>query len=96
MRLFEQGEPEAGREFLSAWLKTHEQASFLHGHLCWHVALTAIEAGDPDAALAIYQRQIRPAGSPYPPLNVLTDTAPRCCGGCRWPARRGWSRIGAK
>ncbi|WP_249779526.1 tetratricopeptide repeat protein [Bradyrhizobium sediminis] len=73
--LFEQGEPETGRAFLSSWLKTHEQASFLHGHLCWHVALTAIEAGDPDAALDIYRRQIRPAGSPYPPLNVLTDTA---------------------
>lgn len=73
--LFEQGEPETGREFLSSWLKTHERASFLHGHLCWHVALTAIEAGDPDTALAIYQRQIRPSGSPYPPLNVLTDTA---------------------
>jgi hypothetical protein len=73
--LFEQGEPETGREFLSSWLKTHERASFLHGHLCWHVALTAIEAGDPDAALDIYQRQIRPSGSPYPPLNVLSDTA---------------------
>ncbi len=73
--LFEQGEPEAGREFLSDWLKRHEQASFLHGHLCWHLALTAIEAGDPDTALAIYERQIRPSGSPYPPLNVLTDTA---------------------
>jgi len=52
--LFEQGEAETGREFLSSWLKTHERGSFLHGHLCWHVALTAIEAGDPDAALEIY------------------------------------------
>ena len=73
--LFEQGEAETGREFLSSWLKTHEQASFLHGHLCWHVALTAIEAGDPGTALDIYERQIRPSGSPYPPLNVFTDTA---------------------
>ena len=73
--LFEQGEGKTSREFLASWLKTHERASFLHGHLCWHVALTAIEAGDPDAALDIYQRQIRPAGSPYPPLNVLTDSA---------------------
>jgi tetratricopeptide (TPR) repeat protein len=73
--LFELGEPDTGREFLGSWLNTHERASFLHGHLCWHVALTAIEAGDPDAALDIYERQIRPAGSPYPPLNVLTDSA---------------------
>ena len=73
--LFEQGEPETGRAFLSSWLKTHEQASFLHGHLCWHVALTAIEAGDTDGALQIYQQQIRPQDSRYPPLNVLTDRA---------------------
>lgn len=72
--LFEQGEGETGREFLCSWLKTHEQASFLHGHLSWHVALTALEAGDPDGALAIYERQIRPQGSPYPPLNVFTDS----------------------
>jgi Tfp pilus assembly protein PilF len=73
--LFEQGEGEAGRAFLSSWLQTHERASFLHGHLCWHVALTALEAGDADGALAIYQRQIKPTGSPYPPLNVFTDCA---------------------
>jgi Tfp pilus assembly protein PilF len=73
--LFEQGEPESGREFLAAWLNSHERASFLHGHLCWHLALAAIETGDPDTALAIYESQIRPTGSPYPPLNVLTDSA---------------------
>lgn len=73
--LFEQGEPETSREFLASWLKTHERASFLHGHLCWHVALTAIEAGDTDGALDIYQRQIRPRDSGYPPLNVFTDCA---------------------
>ena len=73
--LFEQGEPEESGAFLSSWLKTHDRASFLHGHLSWHLALAAIETGDPDTALAIYQRQIRPTGSPYPPLNVLTDSA---------------------
>src|SRR6202043_164806 len=30
--LFELGEPESGRAFLSSWLNRHEQASFLHGH----------------------------------------------------------------
>ena len=73
--LFEQGEPEAGGAFLSSWLKRHEKASFLHGHLCWHLALAAIETGNADTALAIYERQIRPPDSPYPPLNVLTDSA---------------------
>ena len=65
----------AGRAFLSGWLPAHEQASFLHGHLSWHVALTALEAGDLDGALGIYRQHIRPSGSRYPPLNVFTDCA---------------------
>ena len=64
MRMFEQGDMEAGRTFLSPWLPAHDRQSFLHGHLCWHVALTALDAGDPDGALAIYEQQIKPAGSP--------------------------------
>ena len=73
--LFEQGDAAAGRAFLSGWLPAHQGASFLHGHLCWHIALTALEAGDPDGALAIYEQQIKPAGRRYPPLNIFTDTA---------------------
>jgi tetratricopeptide (TPR) repeat protein len=73
--LFEQGDTVAGRTFLSGWLPAHERASYLHGHLSWHVALTALDAGDVDGALEIYERQIRPSGSRYPPLNVFTDCA---------------------
>jgi len=72
---FEQGDLAEGRTFLSSWLQAHDRASFLHGHLSWHVALAALEAGDLDGALAIYQQHIRPAGAPYPPLNVFTDCA---------------------
>jgi tetratricopeptide (TPR) repeat protein len=73
--LFEQGDTVAGRTFLSGWLPAHERASYLHGHLSWHVALTALDAGDMDGALEIYEQQIRPSGSRYPPLNVFTDCA---------------------
>jgi hypothetical protein len=73
--LFEQGDPAAGRTFLSGWLPAHEHASFLHCHLSWHVALTALEAGDLDGALGIYQQNIRPSGRRYPPMNVFTDCA---------------------
>lgn len=73
--LFEQGDAAAGRGFLSGWLPAHERASFLHGHLSWHVALTAIESGDLDGALEIYRQHIRPRDSGYPPLNVFTDGA---------------------
>lgn len=71
--MFEQGDMEAGRSFLSQWMPAHDRQSFLHGHLAWHVALTALDAGDLDGALAIYERHIKPAGRPYPPLNIFTD-----------------------
>jgi len=73
--LFEQGDTAAGRRLLSGWLPAHERASFLHGHLSWHVALSALDAGDLDGALGIYEQHIRPPNSPYPPLNVFTDAA---------------------
>jgi hypothetical protein len=71
--MFEQGEMETGRTFLSQWMPAHDRQSFLHGHLAWHVALTMLDAGDTDGALAIYEQQIKPAGRPYPPLNIFTD-----------------------
>lgn len=71
--LFEQGDAAGGRQFLSNWLPAHEGASFLHAHLWWHTALTAIEAGDLDGALDIYRQHFTPPDSRYPPLNVFTD-----------------------
>jgi hypothetical protein len=47
----------------------------LHGHLSWHIALTALEAGDLDGALKIYEQHIRPSDSRYPPMIVFTDSA---------------------
>jgi tetratricopeptide (TPR) repeat protein len=73
--LFEQGEAATGRTFLSDWLPAHDRASFLHGHLSWHIALAALEAGDLDGALNIYEQHIRPSDSWYPPMIVLTDSA---------------------
>ncbi|MBR1143231.1 tetratricopeptide repeat protein [Bradyrhizobium sp. AUGA SZCCT0431] len=73
--MFEQGDLAAGRQFLSAWLPAHDRKSFLHGHLWWHISLTALDEGDLEGALAIYERQIKPADRPYPPLNIFTDGA---------------------
>jgi hypothetical protein len=73
--MFEQGDMAAGREFLSHWMPAHDRQSFLHGHLAWHVALTLLDGGDLDGALAIYQQHIKPADRPYPPLNIFTDGA---------------------
>lgn len=73
--LFEQGEAAAGRAFLSGWLPAHQRASFLHGHMSWHVALIALESGDLDGALEIYNQHIKPSDFPYLPMNVFTDSA---------------------
>ena len=73
--MFEQGDMEAGRQFLAQWMPAHDRQSFLHGHLAWHIALTALDSGDPAGALAIYEQHIKPAGRPYPPLNIFTDGA---------------------
>jgi tetratricopeptide (TPR) repeat protein len=73
--MFEQGDMAAGQKFLSQWLPVHDRKSFLHGHLWWHTALTALDDGDLDTALAIYEQHIKPAGRPYPPLNIFTDGA---------------------
>ncbi len=71
--MFEQGDMAEGQKFLAQWLPAHDRLSFLHGHLWWHLALTRLDAGDLDGALAIYQQQIKPADRPYPPLNIFTD-----------------------
>src|SRR6266852_4248979 len=73
--LFEQGDAATGRTFLSDCLPAHDRASFLHGHLSWHIALTALEAGDLDGALKIYEQHIRPPDSRNPPMIVFTDSA---------------------
>jgi tetratricopeptide (TPR) repeat protein len=73
--MFEQGDMKAAQTFLSQWLPAHDRLSFLHGHLWWHLALAALDAGDLDGALAIYERHIKPADRPYPPLNIFTDGA---------------------
>jgi len=73
--MFEQGDMAVGRKFLAQWMPAHDRKSFLHGHLAWHVALTNLDEGDLDGALAIYEQHIKPAGRPYPPLNIFTDGA---------------------
>src|SRR5215207_176715 len=73
--MFEQGDMAVGRKFLAQWMPAHDRKSFLHGHLAWHVALTHLDEGDLDGALDIYEAQIKPAGRPYPPLNIFTDGA---------------------
>jgi hypothetical protein len=72
---FEQGDAASGGKFLSGWLPAHDRASFLNGHLTWHLALLVLETDDCQGALKIYQEQIRPSVSDAPLINVVTDGA---------------------
>jgi len=55
---YESGDVEAGRRFLSSWLPTYPRAGFFHGHLKWHQALFAIQAGDWAQARRLYEDDI--------------------------------------
>lgn len=73
--LFEQGEFDACRSFMDDWLPGYDASGILNGHLCWHLALGALDQGDTAGALGIYEQRIRPAKSLAAPLNRLTDAA---------------------
>lgn len=73
--LVEQGDGVAGATSLDAWLPCYDRAGALHGHLSWHRALLALDAGDTQRALAIYVDAIAPDVAKSPPLNVYTDAA---------------------
>ena len=47
---FERGDDRRGRDELAAWLGAHS-AGMADGHLRWHVAVSEIALGEPDAAL---------------------------------------------
>ncbi len=73
--LFEQGEAQTCQTFLDDWLPTYDRTGILNGHLCWHLSLIALEHGDVDTALKLYDERIKPAVSHAAPLNAFTDAA---------------------
>ncbi len=76
---YEQQRPEAGAQFLRAWLAANSPMALLRGHLAWHLALWELGLGNVEAAWLLYDREfgapLRGGGPPTPPLNVLTDAA---------------------
>ena len=53
--LYESGEPDTARAFLSSWLATYPRDGFFHGHLSWHLSLCELQAGNWDAASRLYR-----------------------------------------
>ncbi|KMO19609.1 tetratricopeptide repeat protein, partial [Methylobacterium platani] len=72
--LFEDGAGPEAEALIAGWLPGYDRSGILHGHIAWHAALAALERGDADGALALYDRHVRPGATAGLPLNVVTDT----------------------
>ena len=72
---YEQGAAAEGAAFVDAWLPSYNRGALLHGHLSWHRALFALQAGDGEHALAIYRDAVGPAGSQALPMFTVIDGA---------------------
>jgi hypothetical protein len=73
--LFEDGSSDEADALISGWLPGYDRAGILHGHITWHLALTALEAGDADRALKLYLDGVQPSVSQALPINTVTDGA---------------------
>ena len=70
---YENGETDAGYEYISGWRESLDPRAPLHCHISWHVALWALERGETERAWDIVDNHVRPGKAWGPPLNVLTD-----------------------
>ncbi|MCA8157857.1 tetratricopeptide repeat protein, partial [Burkholderia contaminans] len=73
--LYEAGANDEADAMIAGWLPEYDRSGILHSHIAWHAALIALERGDTERALAIYDAQVAPAASLGVPINVVSDTA---------------------
>lgn len=72
---YEDGQAEAGLDYLESWMESYDSRAVLHGHLSWHMALWALHLGQVDRMWALIDSGIAPGGAKGLPINILTDTA---------------------
>ena len=73
--LYESGANDEAEDVIAGWLPEYDKSGVLHGHIAWHAALIALERGDTDRAIAIYNEHVAPSASTGVPVNVVSDTA---------------------
>lgn len=73
--MFEGGNNHEAEGLLADWLPDYDRSGLLYGHIAWHAALAALERGDADAALAIYDDKVRHGISHGTPINIVSDAA---------------------
>lgn len=72
--LYEDGTPEAARAFMTGWLPSYSRQGSIHGHLCWHVALGELAAGNTTEAFRLYADSIAPDVHGGPAITALNDS----------------------
>lgn len=72
---YENGETEAGYNYLKDFWKGYEKTAQLHCHISWHIALWALARDDAETMWRVVDAHIAPGGAVGPALNVVTDTA---------------------
>jgi tetratricopeptide (TPR) repeat protein len=70
---YEEGDPDAARAFLPAWLTTYPRDGALYSHLNWHLALAHLEAGEVMAAWGLLRETFSPDTHSGPPRGKVTD-----------------------
>ena len=70
---YEEGDPDAGRKFLAAWLPSYPRDGTLYSHLSWHRALGELEAGDTATAFQLFREAFAPAVHSGPARGKLND-----------------------
>ncbi|HEX5378377.1 MAG TPA: tetratricopeptide repeat protein [Phenylobacterium sp.] len=73
--LFESGSGREADTLITDWLPGYDNAGLLHGHISWHQAVVALEAGDAERALELYSRGVRPSVTKSMPINIVSDCA---------------------
>ena len=93
---YEQGADGDGAKFVAGWMPDYPKAGSLHCHLSWHRALFELGLGRPEAALALYDADIRPV-PPSGAVLALVDSA-SLSGAASWraPRRRRARGIGGR
>src|SRR6266571_2889558 len=70
---YEEGDANAARAFLAAWLTTYPRNGLLYSHLSWHLALGDLEAGDAPAAFRLFREAFSPDVHSGPPRAKVND-----------------------
>ncbi len=77
--LYEYGQHAASLDWLDTWLADYDHRGHLTCHLYWHVALSAIYAGDVERVRRTWLDSVAPEVAVGAPLNVLTDGVALLC-----------------